>query len=795
MQFQAAKQRHLSLFLGLLLLSLALVPAASIPAAAALSGSVDFDSNTARQVVSNDTKSVLPDIVTDSNNKAHIVYVQDNGGGEGDLAYINNVSGNWSGPQYIQRGIPLARGRDHSLAIDRNNVLHLVYIGNGQQVFYRQGTIRGASVSWSGAQQISEGKKSFSATIAIDSAGNAHIAWIDNRCGEYNVFYRVRRPNGSLSDTTAPRGDCVYQTGPRIVVTNDGKPHIVFQRGSARPDIYYARLDGSTWVTQNLSNDSSTNSVAPTLATDGVGLYAAWGESLGGGNHDVRFRYSPNGGTTWSSRIDLSNTPQFAEYPDIAWSATARRAYIVWSDVTNSADANTNIWFREFDPGSLETGAADRVNNQPGASDVPAVSTGPARIDITWQDRHPDNILSVFYTGGAIRGSGPSAKPAINDGAVSTNDPVVTVSFSNVSGSPTQVRWKWNAPPTDADNDSGGWKPFANPLTNVPRPATSVCGVAVLYTQVRNAAGAASAVESDSIIIDPGVDPEVGATLDVLNPHLAGLPTTYSSLQDLNSQNGASDGDPRYTREDIMVVRAYGGLDCTGIDSVTIGTQRLPAPANGFLFAPADVPDKATGPGRKDFNVVITDKADGSPNTLTVPRFIVYDPPGTNDAGLPVLTSAPSNPKGPPENGKAQVSDTTSNQRSILRTLSFNNIAVNDNLYGKFDGQNLPAGRQFWGVWVANTRDPNTDPLTDPALKWTPVRVTPGDSFAIQWSVLAGLGVAPAEGNPALAGDYYVYVRFLDGAGNPSKQYVRTKVTLPADYQVPKLWLPIEGRN
>ena len=43
--------------------------------------------------------------------------------------------------------------------------------------------------------------------MAIDPAGNAHIAWINNQCGRYNVYYRVRLANGTLSGISKPKDD------------------------------------------------------------------------------------------------------------------------------------------------------------------------------------------------------------------------------------------------------------------------------------------------------------------------------------------------------------------------------------------------------------------------------------------------------------------------------------------------------------------------------------------------------------------------------------------------------------
>jgi hypothetical protein len=120
---------------------------------------------------------------------------------------------------------------------------------------------------------------------------------------------------------------------------------------------------------------------------------------------------------------------------------------------------------------------------------------------------------------------------------------------------------------------------------------------------------------------------------------------------------------------------------------------------------------------------------------------------------------------------------------NIIVPLSFDNIRVNDTLYGQ--GEGLPAGRQFWGAWIANS---TTNVTSDnPGLKWFPVQVeVPTSTFTLNWDLFTGLPVSQEQ-----AGDFYVYVRFLDGAGNPTAKAIEAnKITLTAPFTRPTLYLP-----
>ena len=103
------------------------------------------------------------------------------------------------------------------------------------------------------------------------------------------------------------------------------------------------------------------------------------------------------------------------------------------------------------------------------------------------------------------------------------------------------------------------------------------------------------------------------------------------------------------------------------------------------------------------------------------------------------------------------------------------------------------------GVWVTDfTQDIgyNSDPggssdvgelapASDPGLAWATAQAPgTGSDFALRnWSLLGG--IAPADQTP---GDYYIYARFLDGAGNPTIGVFTTSIT-PDRHERPVVYL------
>ncbi|WP_322487580.1 sialidase family protein [Chloroflexus sp.] len=369
----------------------------------------------------------------------------------------------------------------------------------------------------------------------------------------------------------------------------------------------------------------------------------------------------------------------------------------------------------------------------------------------------------------------PDSPPLIENGAPivgGVGRSSVNITFPNLptTNLPDQVRWRWDAPPTDTENDSGGWQPFAptgpTSVLTVPIPAalqTDIgCVERVLYTQLRRSTdGLAGQVQADGVIVDTSV---LGGIL-IVNPfsRWKTSPFTSVTLADLIGEGGASDGHPDYTRVPALFVEARSLGDCSGLqrfalapNTVTLNSVNNLAISNGRFANVLPYPG-TIGEGPMP---VVVQMQDALGNTMQATRTLTYDvtPPVLNGGALQAL-AIPAAP-------------------TILVELQFSSLSVTDNLY---------PGRGFWGVWLANSRTSVANPAADPTLVWVPVEV-PGDSnnFSIVWSLTSGLSASQW-----IAGTYYVYARVLDGAGNPSATALPVATISIEQVTLPQVMLPI----
>lgn len=734
--------------LGLVVLMLAMLAFSATPLVQAQTTPRTVQWSGQDNLTNSNTKSVFPAAVVDSNDKLHVIYTTD----DGKLWYTNNVAGSLAARQQLDSSAGIGTEPFYALALGPGNTLHIAYarLGSDKEIYYLQGTQSTAGVSWTARQHISQGSKSFAANLVVDSGNNAHIVWIDQSCGQYNVFYRVRRANGSLGSISAPKYDCSFQNRPQITLTSDGKPHVAFQRDR---EIYYARLESTGWVNQNISNSGGTNSLNPTITSDGTGVYVAWDENVNG--HDVQFRRSVDGGKNWSNIVAFSDTSAFASFPYAA-AASNGRIFISWADKSFTNDLE--IWFTEFNPKTGLTTPPVQVSNQPGDSKISVVAVGKRRAEIVW-DGKPGGLWQIWNSHGAVSGGECNGTLSLAGGVASVNSTAVGAAITPNNCAPTQMQISVDTPVTDVTPKQAYQASF-----NVTIPVSNAC-VHTVYARllIDNAPGA---IFTDTIVVDTDVD----ATVIARNPFLLN-----STLPITPTDGNALGGAPNYTRDGRVFLQINDNDDCSGLKEFT-ASGNFTQPISGESFAGyINVLQGTTSQGEKPFQVNVKDKLN---NTTTYPSatqsFSV-----TYDTEPPVLDMS-----------KSPTMTTPVSVTNILTTLTFSNTEVHDNLFGPREG--LAGNAEFWGVYIANSREISPSLST---LKWTAVPVDkPGKSFSIpQWSLFSGLGYNPRDTNRS--GDYYVFVRFVDGAGNVTQQVIRSKkITLAANYSVPTRYLSLVSR-
>jgi len=306
-----------------------------------------------------------------------------------------------------------------------------------------------------------------------------------------------------------------------------------------------------------------------------------------------------------------------------------------------------------------------------------------------------------------------------------------------------------SATPPTAALTAGDYKSFS--LEN---PAFSVTGLAAnaaSFVHVRMFDATKKAVSNwKTVKIRTDIVPTVGATTTLVSPY------TTSRYDDTLAMGGSSFTQSGYVRSMVGRFAVTAVTDPSGLDSYKIN-NRTTSFDTSMLSIGQSVILSQSSDALKPNNVGITvELTDGAGNTEK--REL---------DGLIFDTTPPTIGLTPPT--PAFVAGAGSYNGVVTLTGG----SVTDNLYPGDAGSH-----QYWGVWVANAvcSGAGACPVdTDPSLHWAAISTPTYTTF--NWNLHDGLNSAiTTSGN-----EYYkTYIKFLDGAGNPSASSISYETTVAA---------------
>lgn len=188
-----------------------------------------------------------------------------------------------------------------SCTIDNNGEVYIVWqdarddvVGDRREIYFKHSPDGGET--WDSDVRLTNdpGNGSSDASIAVDSNGNVHVVWHDDRSGSWEIYYKQSQDRGvtwgpDIQLTTRPDPD--YNPGtiesdlPSIAVDSYGRVHIVWQdtRINNVPRVFYKRKEGNDWIPDVPVCRSM--SVYPSIAVDVMNnLHFVWTDG----------RYAPN---------------------------------------------------------------------------------------------------------------------------------------------------------------------------------------------------------------------------------------------------------------------------------------------------------------------------------------------------------------------------------------------------------------------------------------------------------------------------------------------------------------------
>lgn len=241
---------------------------------------------------------------------------------------------------------------------------------NDYEIYYRTSSDNGAT--WSDVVQLTDNTVGdLSPSILQAANGTIFIAWQSMELGNDEVFYKISSDGGaSWSDAQQLTDDPYPDTSPSLGQTKDGRIWVTWSSYRTGDfEIFYKSYNGSSWSDDTrLTDDPKIDSTSSILETEDQILWIFWTacEESTGSNNDIYYKYSVDGGSNWSDRIEYTTD----ENNDM-WSSTTQTSDLkVWVVWTSNRTGNDDILYRTSLVGDISG-----PENPPGSGEYPPDGT------------------------------------------------------------------------------------------------------------------------------------------------------------------------------------------------------------------------------------------------------------------------------------------------------------------------------------------------------------------------------------------------------------------------------------
>jgi len=354
-----------------------------------------------------------PDIVF-SDNSIHMVYFNGSNG-ESYFRRSSDCGFTWNKNEMITGIDDVYSSWAAKIALN-NTTIHVVWDDSKLQppkreIFYRHSIDNGESWDLEFNISANDGYRSQNPSIAC-SGQNAHVVWMDERTGDFEVFYKMSNDSGitwqdGQGNVNQDR-KLTFWPGtdePVGIAVSGNHVHIFFVKitsGNVRRAYYLHSPDnGATWEPEKELSNDPLSAYADNIIAEGSNVYVLW-TGFKDGNREKYFRRSLDNGTTWEPEIKLTNEPNWSDQADIA--ANSSHVFVTWMDDrdhydwTGSTSGAFELYYKESFDGGSSWGNDTRLTYAVNNSIQPCVAMDANCIHVAWTDNRTDGSREqIFY--------------------------------------------------------------------------------------------------------------------------------------------------------------------------------------------------------------------------------------------------------------------------------------------------------------------------------------------------------------------------------------------------------------
>ena len=305
----------------------------------------------------------------------------------------------------------------------------------------------------------------------ISSKCNYNLDELDLPGGNTETFSALSKDGGDTFATSINVSETnTLSFNQQIAMSGDNAVITWTERFFGGPDDeIFAALNkdgGDTFATPINVSETEASSFGSQIAMSGDNVVIIWGEDFPGSNSEIFVAMSSDGGSTFETPINVSNTNGFSGTPQVA--TYYDNVVITWREVLPGDQFETFVAMSS--DGGSTFGNPINVSNTTTSSQRPQIAMSGDNVVITWREILPESnseiLAAMSFDGGSTFGNPINVS---NTDTVSRNQQVV------MYGDNVVITWQDDIPGNDeifAVTSFDGGSTFGNPI-NVSNTDTS----------------------------------------------------------------------------------------------------------------------------------------------------------------------------------------------------------------------------------------------------------------------------------------------------------------------------------
>lgn len=412
---------------------LVLVFTVSISYAFADSGSAGFTN--AIGVSSPSENATLPQLIVSGNN-VYVGWVDNTAGKFGVMFAKSSDEGSSFGKE-VDLGNVNSGAPDNMKIVASQGQIYATwqsFLDNKSSIAFAKSNDNGTT--FVPAIQISDDSKDSAFPQIAVSGNHVYVVWLERTTGDItNVVFTKSDDGGTTFGTQIPiTSHAGGNTGIPKIVTDGNHVYLMWEDNGAKNfDVFLTSSNdsGNTFnsIPINISNNTG-DSGAPQMIVNGNNIYAIWMDDTPG-NFDILFSKSTDGGSTFTKPVNVSGNMQDSGYPQFA--VVGNNVYATWTNAIT--EKNYDVLFAKSTDGGQTFGTPVNVSNTPGASGWPQISTDNGNVYVSWVDNTPGNY-DIYIAKSADDGNSFESPVNVNNGTYGSW-------YGTMASSPNAVYLAW----------------------------------------------------------------------------------------------------------------------------------------------------------------------------------------------------------------------------------------------------------------------------------------------------------------------------------------------------------------